>query len=117
LIFHPFSQKHEFDFLILCVGRYGVAKHPKFPHEAGPEVFHGQVLHSMDYSRMPHADADELIRGKRVVVVGSGKSGVDIIAQVAQVNGEIPSRVERILPIYIKIHIHTRRNDAWHIHL
>ncbi|PUZ51469.1 hypothetical protein GQ55_6G189700 [Panicum hallii var. hallii] len=41
----------------------------------------------MDYSRMPHADADELIRGKRVVVVGSGKSGVDIIAQLAQVNG------------------------------
>ena len=88
LISRPFSQKHEFDFLILCVGRYGVAKHPKFPHEAGPEVFHGQVLHSMEYSRMAHADAEELIRGKRVVVVGSGKSGVDIVAQCAQVNGE-----------------------------
>ncbi|TKW10318.1 hypothetical protein SEVIR_6G155800v4 [Setaria viridis] len=59
------AQTYKFDFLILCVGRYAVAKHPKFPHEAGPEVFHGQVLHSMDFSRMPHADADELIRGKR----------------------------------------------------
>ena len=88
MISRPFSQKHEFDFLILCVGRYGVAKHPKFPHEAGPEVFHGQVLHSMEYSRMAHADADELIRGKRVVVVGSGKSGIDIVAQCAEANGE-----------------------------
>ncbi|CAL4998795.1 unnamed protein product [Urochloa decumbens] len=81
------TQKYAFDFLILCVGRYGVAKHPKFPDEAGPEVFRGQVLHSMDYSRMPHADADELIRGKRVVVVGSGKSALDIVAQCAVANG------------------------------
>jgi len=42
----------------------------------------------MDYSRMAHADADELIRGKRVVVVGSGKSGIDIVAQCAEANGE-----------------------------
>ncbi|KAG2583920.1 hypothetical protein PVAP13_6KG252100 [Panicum virgatum] len=41
----------------------------------------------MEYSRMAHADAEELIRGKRVIVVGSGKSGVDIVAQCAQVNG------------------------------
>ncbi|CAO2163336.1 unnamed protein product [Urochloa humidicola] len=81
------AQKYKFDFLILCVGRYGVAKHPEFLHEAGPEVFHGQVLHSMDYSRMPHADADELIRSKRVVVVGSGKSGMDIVAQCGEANG------------------------------
>ena len=84
------------DFLILCVGRYGVAKRPKFPHEVGPEAFHGQVLHSMDHLCMPHADANELIRGKCVVVVGSGKSGVDIVAQCAQVNGEKGLRLERI---------------------
>jgi dimethylaniline monooxygenase (N-oxide forming) len=42
----------------------------------------------MDYSRMPHADAHELIRGKRVVVVGSGKSGMDTVAQCARANGE-----------------------------
>ena len=81
-------QTYEFDFLILCVGRYGVPKVPKFPEGRGPEVFLGQVLHSMDYSRMAHADADELIRGKRVVVVGSGKSGIDIVAQCAEANGE-----------------------------
>ena len=89
MIFHPFSQKHKFDFLVLCVGRYGVAKVPEFPQGRGPEVFHGQVVHSMEYSHMAHADADELVRGKRVVVVGSGKSGMDIVAQCAEANGEI----------------------------
>ncbi|PUZ51468.1 hypothetical protein GQ55_6G189500 [Panicum hallii var. hallii] len=82
------TQTYEFDFLVLCVGRYGVAKVPKFPPGRGPEVFHGQVLHSMNYSRMAHADADELIRGKRVVVVGSGKSGLDTVAHCAEANGE-----------------------------
>jgi cation diffusion facilitator CzcD-associated flavoprotein CzcO len=97
-----FSQTYKFDFLILCVGRYAVAKLPKFPHEAGPEVFHGQVVHSMDFSRMPHADADELIRGKRVVVVGSGKSGIDIVAQCAEANnGEMQCK-ESFLP-YAKL--------------
>lgn len=83
-----FWQIYKFDFLILCVGRYGVAKVPKFPKGRGPEVFHGKVLHSMEYSSMAHADADKLIRGKRVVVVGSGKSGLDTVAQCAEANGE-----------------------------
>lgn len=90
-------QTHKFDFLILCVGRFGVAKIPAFPHKGGPELFRGHVVHSADYSRMPHEDAAELIRGKRVVVVGAGKSGLDIAAQCAQANGEsenpMPMRV------------------------
>jgi dimethylaniline monooxygenase (N-oxide forming) len=42
----------------------------------------------MDYSRMEHGDAAELIRGRRVVVVGSGKSGLDTAAQCADANGD-----------------------------
>lgn len=78
-----------FDFLILCVGRFSsVPKIPTFPQKGGPEMFRGRVLHSMDYSRIPHPDAAELIRDKCVVVVGSGKSGMDIVAQCAKANGE-----------------------------
>jgi dimethylaniline monooxygenase (N-oxide forming) len=65
-----------------------VTKVPKFPPNRGPEVFRGQVLHTMDYSRMEHGDAAELIRGRRVVVVGSGKSGLDTAAQCADANGD-----------------------------
>ncbi|XP_062228653.1 probable flavin-containing monooxygenase 1 [Phragmites australis] len=81
------TQTYRFDFLILCVGRYGVAKIPTFPQGRGPEVFHGRVLHSMDYSSMAHADAAELVRGKRVAVVGAGKSAMDTVAQCAEANG------------------------------
>ncbi|GJN29056.1 hypothetical protein PR202_gb17248 [Eleusine coracana subsp. coracana] len=84
----PSTQVHKFDFLILCVGRYGVAKLPTFPDGGGvPEAFQGRVLHSMEYSSMAHADAAELVRAKRVVVVGAGKSALDTAAQCAEANG------------------------------
>ncbi|KAF8650534.1 hypothetical protein HU200_063906 [Digitaria exilis] len=78
---------YRFDFLILCVGRYGVPKLPTSPHGRGPEVFRGRVLHSMEYSAMAHEDAAELVRGKRVAVVGAGKSAMDTAAQCAEANG------------------------------
>lgn len=36
---------------------------------------------------MPHGDAAELVRDKRVVVVGAGKSALDTAAQCAEANG------------------------------
>jgi len=81
------TQTYRFDFLILCIGRYGVPKLPAFPHGRGPDAFRGRVLHSMEYSSMAHEDAAELVRGKRVAVVGAGKSAMDTVAQCAVANG------------------------------
>ena len=51
---------------------------PKMPHYPGQEAFTGEILHSADYK-----DAD-VLRGRRVLVVGAGNTGCDVAVESAQ---------------------------------
>lgn len=76
-----------FDFLVLCIGRYGdIPKLPSFSQSKGPNLFEGKVLHSMEYALLDDTEARELLKGKRVIVVGLMKSALDVAMEAANAN-------------------------------
>ncbi|XP_074580893.1 putative flavin-containing monooxygenase 1 [Curcuma longa] len=77
----------EFEFVVMCIGKYGdVANMPRFPHGKGPEVFKGKVLHTMDYCKLDEEATTELMKGKKVVIVGYKKSAIDMAVECAEAN-------------------------------
>ncbi|KAI3714195.1 hypothetical protein L1987_72791 [Smallanthus sonchifolius] len=82
------TQVYNVDFVILSLGRFkDVPKLPDFALGKGPEVFRGQRIHSAEYSAMDHDKVEEFVKGKKVVVVGFGKTGLDIARECASANG------------------------------
>lgn len=68
---------HHFDFVVVCNGVFST---PHLPALDGRERFAGSVLHS---SQFPDS---QFLPGKRVVVVGAGKSALDCASAAAQQN-------------------------------
>jgi dimethylaniline monooxygenase (N-oxide forming) len=66
----------HFDFVIIASGLYS-ATNQFIPSIPGKESFHGEIVHSCQFY-----DAS-LAKGKRVVVIGGGKSAVDIAVEAA----------------------------------
>ncbi|KAF3446134.1 hypothetical protein FNV43_RR11313 [Rhamnella rubrinervis] len=82
-------QWYKFEFLVVCVGKYGdIPKMPTYPSNKGPDVFHGNVLHTMDYSKLDKEAARLLLEGKKVAIVGYKKSAIDLALECAQANQE-----------------------------
>jgi cation diffusion facilitator CzcD-associated flavoprotein CzcO/amino acid transporter len=69
------GESRPYDGLI-CAS--GVTWHPSIPALPGAETFAGEIRHSVTYR-----SADEF-RGRRVLVVGGGNSGVDIACDAAR---------------------------------
>src|SRR5262249_60276285 len=66
---------HAFDFVAVCNGTFSI---PQVPHVDGLEAFTGRALHSSELTD------PGLIDGRRVVVVGAGKSAFDCAAWAAK---------------------------------
>ncbi|XVF48845.1 hypothetical protein PTKIN_Ptkin03bG0221100 [Pterospermum kingtungense] len=78
---------YAFEFVVVCIGKYGdIPKIPNFPHNKGPEMFEGKVLHSLDYCKLDKDAATQLFKGNKVVVVGYKKSAIDLAVECAEAN-------------------------------
>lgn len=76
---------HVFDFVVVC---NGVFSEPQLPQIAGQACFVGPMLHSSQLND------PALVAGRRVIVVGAGKSALDCATWAAQ-HGEQCSLVFR----------------------
>lgn len=68
-------QTFTFDVVFVCNGHFST---PSFPHYPGRNAFKGKQIHSHDYRR------PEMFRGKKVLVVGAGPSGIDISQEISK---------------------------------
>ncbi|CAI0407750.1 unnamed protein product [Linum tenue] len=84
------SEVYEADFVVLCLGKYSDVPHiPEFPPGKGPEAFQGRVIHSMEYSDLEAEEAKELVKGKKVAVVGFQKQALETAMLCSEINGAI----------------------------
>ena len=65
------------------VSATGTAKEPFIPNYKGQKIFEGEQLHSVAYK-----NADNL-KGKKVLIVGGGNSGAQILSEVSKVTSTV----------------------------
>ncbi|KAK9131479.1 hypothetical protein Sjap_011966 [Stephania japonica] len=80
-------QWYAFEFLVVCIGKYGdLPRMPCFPSHGRPDSFNGKVLHSLDYCKLDKEASSDLLKGKKVVIVGYKKSAIDLALECAEAN-------------------------------
>lgn len=72
------SRQEDFDFVSICTGQFSYKNIITHPGQEAFEAQGGQVIHSSDYTD------PEMMRGKRVVVLGGSKSATDIAVNAAK---------------------------------
>lgn len=68
------SHEESFDAVAICSGLH---QNPELTKFAGQETFTGEIIHGARYRRPAQ------VVGKKVLIVGAGESGADIVAEVA----------------------------------
>jgi len=91
----------EFDLVVVCIGLY--SNIPNIPQLPGQDCFKGEILHSSEFK------SRDQLKGKKVVVVGFGKSATDAALEAAAIANEttiifreahwpLPAKIANVLP-------------------
>lgn len=95
------DSEAEFDLVVICIGTF--SSQPNIPQFPGQEKFQGVVIHNSELK------SPDQIAGKRVLVVGYGKSATDSALEAAKVASQtsilfrtprwpIPQKLAGVLP-------------------
>ena len=91
----------RFDAVAVCSGLH---QHPHRPRFEGQETFSGEIIHGAEYRRPAQ------VAGRRVLIVGAGESGADVVAEVADHAAETVLSLRRGVSVLPR-RIHGYPND------
>ncbi len=94
-------RDQEFDLVVICIGLY--SNTPNIPRFPGQDAFKGEILHNSEFK------SRDQLKGKKVAVVGFGKSATDAALEAAAVAKEttiifreahwpLPAKIANVLP-------------------
>lgn len=69
------THEEQYDAVAVCSGLH---QHPYLPMLPGQETFTGTIMHGAQYRRPAQ------VAGQKVLIVGAGESGADIVAEVSK---------------------------------
>jgi len=78
------GEKFSSSFLIGCMGYYSYET-PYTPHLPGQENFKGKIVHPQQWTE----ECDELIKGAKVAMIGSGATAVTILPSITDVTEHV----------------------------
>ena len=95
------EKQGKFDLVVICIGLY--SNTPNMPSFANREVYNGEVIHNSELKSQTQ------LQGKRVAVLGYGKSATDAVLEATEVSAEshlifrqphwpIPQKLAGLLP-------------------
>jgi dimethylaniline monooxygenase (N-oxide forming) len=83
------TTTEDFEYLVMATGIYSVVNKVLLPGKPGQENFSGTVVHSSDFRDATAA------KGKRVVVVGGGKSAIDCALEASRAGASSVTLLQR----------------------
>ena len=90
---------HEFEFVLVAVGQYTQPKSPAWEQLPGRDRYRGRIVTEQDI------DDPQVFAGRRVAVVGLGKTAVDLATMAAEAGASSVQHVFRtprwLIPLYL----------------